>query len=246
MKSISLPGIGGQIPFCAAALLLGVLVVSNAAATADTPAVTLSPEVAVQVRILEMKTHRAVRDESGVVVWLVAVGGRQRPGLGTPGLRYRMTQHNKTFQPHLLVVPVGSRVEFANLDPWFHDAFSISGSRPFDVGFLRKGVRDVEFDRAGVSYVFCRIHPDMEALVLAVDSPYFGVSNGKGRVSMANVPSGRYVLHVWYEDASRKTLAALTSPIVVAKDSDTLVSVSIAVDKPCTLSRKDRRLACRG
>jgi hypothetical protein len=86
----------------------------------------------------------------------------------------------------------------------------------------------------------------MEAVVLTVDSPYFGVSDRSGRVSLVHVPSGTYVLHVWYEDASRKALARLRSRIVVAKDCNRLVSVSLAVSKPCPMNARDRRLTCQG
>lgn len=86
-----------------------------------------------------------------------------------------------------------------------------------------------------MSYVFCRIHPGMEAVVLTIESPYFGISDRAGLVSISKVPAGKYRLHVWYEDASRGALDALQSPVVVVDERCSLPAISVAVARRNTL-----------
>jgi hypothetical protein len=106
------------------------------------------------------------------------------------------------FSPHLLVVPTGSSVEFPNQDPFFHNVFSLFNGKRFDLGLYESGTsRAVRFDREGVSYIFCNIHPEMGAVVLALSTPYYSVSTGAGGVAIRGVPPGSYRLHVWSEGA---------------------------------------------
>jgi plastocyanin len=168
----------------------------------------------------------------GVVVWLVPAetSHKDRPALEFP--HYRIVQHNKTFVPRLLVIPAGSTVEFPNNDPWLHNVFSISRSRQFDLGLYKAGVpRSVRFDRAGVSYLFCSIHPEMMAVVVTVDSTYFGVSNKGGRIAIDNVPPGQYFLHVWRENAAPQALAATPRIVFVGDDHQSLPAIYVSVSK---------------
>ena len=82
--------------------------------------------------------------------------------------------------------------------------------------------RLVHFDRAGISYVFCNIHPEMSAVVVVVDTPYYGMSNASGNVDIADVPPGSYVLHVWSEESSAEQLHALTRRVTISDESHTL------------------------
>lgn len=101
----------------------------------------------------------------------------------------RLVQRNKSFEPHVLVVPVGSVVEFPNQDPFFHNVFSLFEGKRFDLGLYEAGTtRNVVFDKPGISYIFCNIHSEMSAVVIAVGSPYYGISDQRGRVSIPNVP----------------------------------------------------------
>jgi len=110
-----------------------------------------------------------VLDASQVVVWLVPTGAVQRVSATTQKPHYRLVQHNKRFEPSLLVVPVGSVVDFPNYDPWFHNVFSLYRGKRFDLGLYQAGAqRSVKFDRIGPSYLFCNIHPGMTGVVLAV------------------------------------------------------------------------------
>jgi len=139
---------------------------------------------------------------ANVVVWLSPL----KPGTVTPMMparqtSYRLVQKNKMFTPHLLVVPMGSQVEFPNQDPFFHNVFSLFNGRRFDLGLYESGTsRSVRFDREGVSYIFCNIHPEMGAVVLALNTPYYGVSGGSGTVVLHNVPPGSYRLSIWSEN----------------------------------------------
>lgn len=147
-----------------------------------------------------------VKNASGVVVWLVP---RDRPAPPTPNKQYRLVQQDKRFEPHLLIVPVGAAVEFPNKDPFFHNVFSVYEGTPFDLGLYESGSsKEVHFNRPGPSYVFCNIHPEMSAVVLALKTPYYAVSNAKGEYNL-EVPAGDYDLGVWYERTRPADLKSL-------------------------------------
>jgi plastocyanin len=165
--------------------------------------------------------QKASASPANVVVWLTPLGPDKRPAAtGHPG-PFRLVQKNKMFTPHLLVVPTGSSVEFPNEDPFFHNVFSLFNGKRFDLGLYESGTsRAVRFDREGVSYIFCNIHPEMGAVVLALSTPYWGVSNANGEVEIAEVPPGNYRLHVWSETAetagpveAERTVAVGTAPM---------------------------------
>jgi plastocyanin len=125
-----------------------------------------------------------------------------------------LRQKNKAFEPHLLVVTKGSTVQFPNLDPWFHNVFSLFNGKKFDLGLYEAGTtRTVHFDREGVSYIFCNIHPEMSAVVVVVSSPYYGAATKSGEFSIAGVPPGRYMLHVWAENSVPEILDALSREV---------------------------------
>lgn len=150
-----------------------------------------------------------------VVVWLSPVDAHT-PMKPFPTSKWRLAQHNKSFEPHLLVVPVGAVVQFPNRDPFFHNVFSLFEGKRFDLGLYEAGTtRDVSFDRPGVSYIFCNIHAEMSAVVIALDSPYFGISNRKGEIVIPQVPPGRYTMRIWYEAALPATLDAMTHEVTV-------------------------------
>jgi plastocyanin len=139
-------------------------------------------------------------DHSNAVVWLNPVAV-QAPVPASPRRHSgQLLQKNKTFSPHLLVVQVGSAVDFPNKDPFFHNVFSLFEGKRFDLGLYEAGsTRSVVFNRAGVSYIFCNIHPEMSAIVVALSTPYYGISDIKGSVTIPNVPLGTYDLEVWHE-----------------------------------------------
>jgi plastocyanin len=148
-------------------------------------------------------------DSANVVVWLVPLEGQAAGPSAVAHEPYRLVQKNKQFEPHVLVVPAGTSVEFPNLDPFFHNVFSLFNGKRFDLGLYEAGSRrSVRFDREGVSYIFCNIHPEMGAVVVSLRSPWYGVSSSDGLVTIRNLPAGAYRLHVWAENVSAEEMLA--------------------------------------
>ena len=188
-------------------------------AIANAQGVTLTARVALVNGRQNARTHQS----GDVVLWLVPVG----TSLPTPPPRQtphpQLVQKNKSFHPHLLVVPVGSVVEFPNRDPFFHNVFSLYEGKRFDLGLYEAGsTREVTFDKPGISYIFCDIHAEMSAVVIALATPYYAISDRKGQIVIPNVPAGRYALHFWYDSALPAQLNAMTREIVVSENSSTL------------------------
>jgi plastocyanin len=111
-----------------------------------------------------------------------------------------LRQRDETFVPHVLPVLVGTTVQFPNDDPIFHDVFSLSSPKAFDLQRYPKGTsRSVQFPKAGVVEVFCHIHADMSAYILVLDNPFFVIPDAQGRFALDGVPEGDYHLIAWYE-----------------------------------------------
>ena len=197
------------------AVAFAALLVGCAPACAEDATVTARVEVAGE-RVADSTKAQ------NVVVWLSPVDAHI-PMKPFPTSNWRLTQHHKSFEPHLLVVPVGAVVQFPNRDPFFHNVFSLFEGKRFDLGLYEAGTtREVVFDRPGVSYIFCNIHAEMSAVVIALDSPYFGISSRRGEIVIPQVPPGRYHMRVWYEAALPAALDAMTREVNITTDSSTL------------------------
>jgi plastocyanin len=142
--------------------------------------------VSVVVMVVNPKTEKkaltaaSVPDLSNIAVWLTPVGASAGSAAATSSGRPlpQVTQSNKSFAPRVLVVQAGTAVQFPNKDPFLHNVFSLFDGKRFDLGFYEAGSsKTVHFDRAGVSFLFCNIHPEMSGAVIAVDTPYFGLSD---------------------------------------------------------------------
>ena len=167
-----------------------------------------------------------------VVLWLTPADNSVRisPASYTPQ-HPQLVQLDKSFQPHILVVPVGSVVAFPNHDPFFHNVFSLFEGKRFDLGLYEAGTtRDVRFDKPGISYIFCNIHPQMSAVVLALETPFYGISDRRGEVLISKVPPGRYTLHIWYEAALPETLKTLAREVTISGSSSTLGVFHLTAD----------------
>jgi plastocyanin len=117
-----------------------------------------------------------------------------------------LDQRDESFQPYVVAVTVGSTVEFPNNDKVFHNVFSLSKARRFDLGRYPRGrSKSVRFDRPGVVRVFCEIHSHMNAFVLVFAHPYFAVTGPDGRYRIDGVPPGDYDLTVWNDGEARET-----------------------------------------
>jgi plastocyanin len=119
-----------------------------------------------------------------------------RPSTDEPIIR----QVNETFIPRVLAIQTGDTVHFPNDDPFFHNVFSLSGARTFDLGrYPKNQVRSVRFDRPGIIKIFCHIHSHMNAVIRVFDHPYFSKAGSNGAFSIPQVPEGTYTLVAWHE-----------------------------------------------
>jgi plastocyanin len=142
-------------------------------------------------------THPPI-DRRRVVVYLESAP-RQAFSDIRPG-RARMDQRGQQFVPHVLAVTAGTVIDFPNNDKTFHNVFSLSRVRTFDLGRFAPGrTGAVRFDRPGIVPIFCDIHSHMSAYVLVFGHNYFAVSDDNGRYTIENVPAGDYSLAVWSE-----------------------------------------------
>ena len=133
----------------------------------------------------------------------------------------------KKFLPHVVVVPVGSTVRFPNLDPIHHNAFSVSGPNRFDLELYRRPhSRAVSFDFPGVVRVFCNIHPQMSAIVLVRDNPYFAWAQPDGTFALTGVPPGRHTLKAWQEQAGEASIEVIVPP-----DGEVRVALALAASR---------------
>jgi plastocyanin len=182
-------------------------------------------------------------NSSNVAVWLTPLervadpDPSARPSRPAP----QVAQINKNFEPHLLVIQTGAAVEFPNRDPFLHNVFSLFDGKRFDLGFYEAGSsKNVHFDRPGVSFLFCNIHPEMSAAVVAVDTPYFGISDRSGRVTIPGVPDGHYQLNVWYERSLPDELKKLSRTISISEATRSVESVEIPENPNFTLVHKNK------
>jgi hypothetical protein len=169
---------------------------------------------------------RKRRDYSGVVIWLEPL---DRPAPVAPPRRTEMLQKDKQFLPHVVAISVGSAVDFPNLDPIFHNAFSNFSGQPFDVGlYAPKTSRSVTFRHPGVVRVFCNIHSTMSAVIAVLNTPWFAVTPASGVYSIPNVPPGKYQLRIFHERALPQNLEFLEHPITVPETGTSMALISIS------------------
>jgi plastocyanin len=203
------------------AWLVGLLVICH-------PAQLLAVDLVAKVAWENVSRSEAPRKNKDVVVWLTPVDPASTPAPQLSAAPLTLIQRNKSFEPHVLVVPVGSVIQFPNRDPFFHNVFSLFEGKRFDLGLYEAGTsRNVHFDKPGVSYIFCNIHPEMSAVVIALTTPFHATSDARGNVVISDVPPGRYRLHLWYEAALPEELDAMTREITVADDASNLGVLSL-------------------
>jgi plastocyanin len=183
-------------------------------------------------------------DESQVVVWLTPLDA---PAANDPATAVtaakvpELVQRNKSFEPHVIVVQVGSLIQFPNKDPFFHNIFSMYDGKRFDLGLYEAGTsRSVRFDRPGVSFLFCNIHAEMSAVVIVVDTPYFAMSDRTGHLTIPNVPDGRYQMHVWYERSLPENLKALSRVVTISENTHTLGPIHVVDNPNFTFAHKNK------
>ena len=141
-----------------------------------------------------------------------------------PG-RAALDQRNEQFVPYVLAITVGSTVDFPNSDLTYHNVFSLSKPKRFDLGRYPRGQsRAVRFDTPGVVRVFCEIHSQMSAWILVFAHRFFASTDAEGRYRIEGVPAGSYTLAVWNDGAVRAR-----RELRVSGDGDT-VEADLAVE----------------
>jgi hypothetical protein len=162
----------------------------------------------------------AVRSDEyqNVVIYLQPVSFDLSPI--SPGTGFEIRQLGETFIPHVLPVTVGSTVSFPNLDPIFHNVFSLSRPKSFDLGrYPQNETRTVTFNEPGVVPLFCHLHSDMSAVVVVLDTPWYTIPEVDGQYRIADLPAGNYRVTAWHERSSSvESEITITAGQVVSLD----------------------------
>ena len=159
-------------------------------------------------------------EETGLVKGSITIGGLpiadavvSIEGIAPRGQRSKgqlyavIDQKELKFIPRVIAVPMGKTVDFPNNDKTFHNVFSTSEAKKFDLGLYPPGQsRSVNFDNPGVVSIHCNVHPNMEAYVVVKGHPYFAVPDARGNYSIKDVPVGKYRLEVWHPELGIKSV----------------------------------------
>jgi plastocyanin len=197
-------------PVPGAVIRTGLLVIAVASAAAAPPGLYAQGTGSIEgvVSLREQPARRTLNRYAGsgnaaarslqdvpVVAYLE---GALRGGAGPRPAAAEIAQRDTAFAPAVLVVPVGTTVAFPNRDPFFHNVFSYSPTKRFDLGRYPRGEsKSVLFDRPGVSKVYCEVHQFMRSAVVVVENPHYAVVGADGRFVLRNVPAGEHRLVVW-------------------------------------------------
>lgn len=196
--------------------LLHVFLLSSLMGAAGLAAPASAGDVVGRVDLTE-KGGKKADDLSDVVVYLESARGKATAGKEVVRMK------SKTFLPHVLAVTTGTTVEFPNEDPILHNVFSVSGEG-FDLGLYKRpktGART--FTQPGVYTVYCNIHPQMSALVLVRDNPFFAKAAKDGSFRISGVPAGDYKVRAFHERAGEGALVN----VKVAATGDAVVNLSL-------------------
>ena len=177
---------------------------------------------AIAGRVLLQASGKDRSDASNAVVWVEGLHGGPRPP-GKP--QGEMKSASKRFAPRVVAVPVHSTVEFPNVDPIYHNVFSVSGGNRFDLGLYKSGAsKEKKFEEPGLVRVYCNIHPQMVGFVMVVDSDRAVVTGPDGAFRFDGIPPGSYVVHAWHEEGSEVKL-----PVTVTASGDASLSIPMDV-----------------
>ena len=168
------------------------------------------------------KGGRQATDLSDVVIYVEGARARPRAAAAANAV---IVMKGKSFSPRVAVVPLGGTVDFPNEDPIFHNAFSVSGENRFDLQLYKRPKSGAQtFQHPGVVRVYCNIHPQMSAVVLVRDNPFFAKAATDGSFTIEGVPAGRYKLTAWHDKAGE------TSQQVVVPSQGAVAAKPLSLD----------------
>ena len=166
----------------------------------------VTPSVSIYQRGVAVELGKDAKEDpldferSRVVIYLEGPGPTGVDS-ASPG-PFTIQQLDRRFTPDLIVVPVGSAVSFPNMDPIFHNIFSLSKPKTFDLGSYDKGqTREVAFPKPGIVDVYCRLHPNMAATIVVTPNRWYARSDRSGQFEIQNVPPGKYTIVAWHKSA---------------------------------------------
>jgi hypothetical protein len=163
-----------------------------------------SPSAPVQAKRYEIVTKAGVLSTQPPLAVVYLEGNFSRP----PSLPLKeVAQKDLTFVPALLPIEMGTRVEFPNLDDTYHNIFSYSPTKRFDLGRYRpeeRPIPSVIFDKPGLVTLRCDIHEHMRGLILVLNTPYFVMTDTAGRFRLDRLPPGHYTLKAWIDSRTTR------------------------------------------
>ena len=147
-----------------------------------------------QFKFVEKIQYDQIKD------FIVYIDGAMTNVAFTPSPKDVITQKDAMFHPHVMPIVVGTEVRWPNKDDIFHNVFSISDAKNFDLGLYKDPeIGKVTFDKAGRVDVFCSIHSQMNCVILVLQNPFFAATDSKGAYRIANIPAGTYKVKAWHE-----------------------------------------------
>lgn len=185
--------------------------------------------VSYQSRALKFATRVDYAAMHDFIVYIVGPVGTNKLAVPEKPVQVLTTrqvnQKHATFEPHIMPIVVGTTVEWPNNDDIFHNVFSYSEVKPFDLGLYKApDFKKVLFDTPGRVDVFCSIHATMSCVVLVLENPYFARTDGKGVYAINDVPAGKYHLKAWHE-----RLPAQTMEIVVPEKGEVKADFTLGI-----------------
>ena len=183
-------------------------------------AASSGPTGGVSGKVTIMKAGAALSDAGNTVVW---IDGLNLPGAPAGVVKAEMKSEHKSFLPRIIAVPKNAAVDFPNVDPIFHNVFSVSPGNRFDLGLYRSGTSKPNvFREPGLVRVYCNIHPQMVGFVMVVDSSFVALTGKDGVFRLHGVPAGSYKVRVWHEEGGETEL-----PAIVRAGADTALAITL-------------------